>query len=208
MKKCSRAVIEPLPVDDLLTAIRRRRSMGVARLRDEAVSREALLPVLEAARWAPSHGETEPWRFTIYTGDARQALGEAFAAAYRSDAEREGTLRPEVLESQRRRTESAPVWIALGMEPALRVDGSLKMTLDEERMACACAIQNLHLVACARGLAGMWLSQGVMIHPEVARFVGLTAPHAALLGFFVLGWPAIPWPDGERRPLDEITCWR
>ncbi len=182
--------------------------MGVARLSAEPVSRDVLLPILEAARWAPSHGETEPWRFTVYTGEARAALGDAFASAYKIDSMRDGAFKPEIFESQRRRTESAPVWIALGMEPALRSDGSLKMTIEEERMACACAIQNLHLVACARGLAGMWLSQGVMISPEVARAVGLTAPHSELLGFFVLGWPNIPWPEGERRPLDDIVRWR
>ena len=181
--------------------------MGVARLSSEPVEREVLLPVLEAARWAPSHGETEPWRFTVYVGDARDALGEAFAAAYKIDAERDGSFKESSFEGQRNRTLGAPVWISLGMEPALRADGSLKMTLGEERMACACAIQNLHLVANARGLAGMWLSQGVMVHPEVARRIGLTAPHAELLGFFVLGWPNIPWPGGERRPLDETVRW-
>ena len=198
---------QPVPVDDLLDAIKRRRSMGVARLSDEPVGRDVLLPVLEAARWAPSHGETEPWRFTVYQGDARIALGEAFAEAYRFEAERDGTFKQDSFEGQRNRAFGAPVWISLGMEPALRSDGALKMTLDEERLACACAIQNLHLVACARGLAGMWLSKGVMVSPEVARFAGLTAPHAELLGFFVLGWPNIPWPEGERRPLEETVRW-
>lgn len=81
------------------------------------------------------------------------------------------------------------------------------MGLEEEGLALACAVQNLHLVANAQGLAGMWLSKGVFIHPSVGRFVGLTAPHSRLFGFFVLGWPNIPWPDGERRPLAEKLRW-
>ena len=53
----------------------------------------------------------------------------------------------------------------------------------------------------------MWLSKRVMVHPEVAAFVGLTAPHARLFGFFVLGWPNVSWPEGERRPLREKLRW-
>jgi nitroreductase len=93
------------------------------------------------------------------------------------------------------------------MQPALRPDGALKMSEEEELMAVACAAQNLHLVASAQGLAGMWLSKGVFRHPHVAEFVGLTPPHGRLLGFFVFGWPAIPWPQGERRPLSEKIRW-
>ena len=81
------------------------------------------------------------------------------------------------------------------------------MGLEEEGLALSGAVQNLHLVANAQGLAGMWLSQGVMVHPHVAAFVGLTAPHTRLFGFFVLGWPTIPWPEGERRPLAEKLRW-
>lgn len=194
-------------LDVLLHAIRNRRSMGIARLKPDPVPKELVLTALEAANWAPSHGETEPWRFTVYTGEGRRGLGEVFAQAYRQDAEREGSFKESSFEGQRRRVEASPVWISLGLEPALRPDGSLKMGLEEEGLALACAVQNLHLVANAQGLAGMWLSKGVFIHPTVAQFVGLTAPHARLFGFFVLGWPNIPWPEGERRPLEEKLCW-
>ena len=191
----------------LLKAIRNRRSMGVARLRHDPVAKELILTALEAANWAPSHGETEPWRFTVYTGEGRHTLGEAFGAAYRTDSEREGTFKEANFIAQRERVWAAPVWISLGLEPALRPDSTPKMGLEEEALALACAVQNLHLVASAQGLAGMWLSKGVFVHPQVGEFVGLTAPHSRLLGFFVLGWPAIPWPQGERRPLAEKLRW-
>ena len=194
-------------ITELMQAIRSRRSMGVARLSPDEVPETLILTALEAANWAPSHGETEPWRFTVYTGEGRRGLGEAFAAAYQKDAEREGNFKESSFTGQRERVWAAPVWISLGLEPALRPDGSLKMGLEEESLALACAVQNLHLVANAQGLAGMWLSQGVMVHPEVARFVELTAPHSRLFGFFVLGFPNIPWPSGERRPLEEKLRW-
>jgi len=194
-------------VETLLHAIKNRRSRGVARLRPDSVPQHLIAQALEAADWAPSHGETEPWRFTVYTGAARYALGEAFAEAYRRDAERDGDFKQALFDAQRERTHNVPVWISIGMQPATNADGTMKMTEEEELLAVACAVQNLHLVACAEGLAGMWLSKGVFRDPGVARFVGLTEPHGRLLGFFVLGFPTNPAPDGERRPLHEKVRW-
>jgi nitroreductase len=200
------AALSPEIVDALCTAIAHRRSLGIARLKPDAVDPSIIQRTLEAADWAPSHGDTEPWRFTVYTGESRAALGEAFAEAYRADAEQDGDFKENVYASQKERSQGSPVWISIGLEPALLPDGSLKMTMEEELMAVACAAQNLHLVAAAQGLAGMWLSKGVFRHPKVAEFVGLS-PKGRLLGFFILGWPSIDWPAGERRPLSEKVRW-
>ena len=193
-------------VDLLCEAIANRRSLGIARVHpDKPVDRSLIEKALRAADWAPSHGETEPWRFTVYTGKSRQALGDAFAEAYRLEAGEQG-FKQATLEANRARALGAPVWISIGMTPGLRPDGSLQMTEEDEVIAVGCAVQNLHLVANAMGLAGMWLSKNVFIHPHVAEFVGLKPP-SRLLGFFFLGWPAIPWPEGERRPLSEKVRW-
>lgn len=201
------AALSDETVDALMTAIKHRRSMGVARLLPDPVEPTLIQQALEAADWAPSHGDTEPWRFVVYTGQARNALGDAFAEAYRHDAERDGGFKQTTFDAQRERSQSAPVWISIGMQPAIIGDGSPKMSIEEELMAVACAVQNLHLVASAQGLAGMWLSKGVFRHERVAQFVGLEPPYGRLLGFFVLGKPSIPWPAGERRPHHEKVQW-
>lgn len=193
-------------IDVLCAAIAHRRSLGIARVHpDQPVDSRLIAKALQAADWAPSHGETEPWRFTVYTGESRHALGDAFGEAYRLDAGEDG-FKQATFEANRARALGAPVWISIGMSPGLRSDGSLRMTEEDEVIAVGCAVQNLHLVANAMGLAGMWLSKNVFIHPHVAQFVGLEPPER-LLGFFFLGWPAIPWPEGERRPLAEKVRW-
>ena len=193
-------------VEIVCAAIAHRRSMGLARVHaDMPIEKAKVERVLRAADWAPSHGETEPWRFTVYTGDSRLALGEAFAEAYRSDTTA-ATFKPNTYEANLNKAVSAPVWISIGMMPKLREDGSLMMTALEEMLAVACAVQNLHVVANAQGLAGMWLSKGVHVHPYVAKFVGLEPP-SRLLGFFFLGYPNIPWTEGERRPIEEKVHW-
>lgn len=180
-------------VSALLAAIRHRRSMGLSRLKPDAVDPRLIEQMLEAANWAPSHGDTEPWRFTVFMGEGRERLADLFEAA-------DGQA------GARKRAFAAPVWISIGMAPALREDGSLLMTEDEELMAVACAVQNLHLMASALGLAGMWHSKGSSIHPAVARGLGLESP-ARLLGFFMLGWPATEWLTSTRRPLSEKVWW-
>jgi nitroreductase len=188
----------------LLDAIANRRSLGLSRLHPHPVDRSVIEAMLEAANWAPSHEDTEPWRFTVFSGEGREKLADMFGEAYRSDAGDD--FREDRYEAHRARAMSAPVWISLGVSPALNEDGSLKMTEDEEIMAVACAVQNLHLVASAYGLAGMWHSKGSSVHPVVAKALGLPPP-GRLLGMFFCGWPAIAWPSGERGPWEEKVTW-
>ena len=160
--------------------------------------------MLEAANWAPSNGDTEPWRFTVFTGDSRIKLGEAFAEAYREDAGDD--FKQISFDTYKDRGTSAPLWISIGMTPKLNDDGSLYMSEDEEIMAVACAVQNMHLIATAAGLVGMWHSKGVSAHPKLAEFVGLSAP-SRLLGFFWAGYPTVAWPEGERGPASDKVTW-
>ena len=179
--------------DSVFAVIQSRRSMGLSRLKPDAVDPSLIRRMLEAADWAPSHGDTEPWRFTVFAGDGRDRLAALFEAA-------DGQA------GARKRAFAAPVWIAIGMDPGRREDGTLLMTEDEELMAVACAVQNLHLMASALGLAGMWHSKGSSAHPAVARGLGLEPP-ARLLGFFMCGWPATDWLTSARRPLSEKVRW-
>lgn len=188
----------------LLAAMAHRRSMGLSRLLPDPVDPALIDRMLRAADWAPSHGETEPWRFTVFTGEGRTQLADLYGAAYLAGAG--DSPDSAKLEAFRQRAFAAPLWIAIGLEPGRREDGSLKMSEEDEGMAVACAVQNLHLMASAQGLAGMWHSKGVSVHPAVAQGLGLEEP-ARLLGFFLAGWPNCDWPEGDRRPLEEKVRW-
>ena len=178
----------------IFDAIQDRRSMGLSRLSDQPVDRALIERMLEAANWAPSHGDTQPWRFTVFAGEGRAQLAAIFAGAMKEP------------EAARKRAFAAPVWISIGMAPARKPDGSLQMPLEEELMAVACAVQNLHLMAQSLGLAGMWHSKGSSVAPAVAAGLGLQAPDR-LLGFFMCGWPAGDWLTSTREPISERVRW-
>jgi nitroreductase len=188
----------------LVDAIRTRRSIPLKQLSPEPIDLDTIALMLEAANWAPSHGQTEPWRFSVFAGDGRRGLSAAFGAAYRQIAG--AGCDPAAERAQSDRIWQAPVWISLGMLPALDERGAARMPEWEELIAVGSAVQNAHLVATALGLGCKWTSGAVAIHPHVARFVGLEPP-ARLLGFLYVGRPAVALPTGTRRPLDEKVKW-
>jgi nitroreductase len=155
--------------------------------------------MLEAANWGQSNDDTEPWRFKVFMGDSRAHLAEMYAAAYRADLEG-GEVDPTAEQGYRDRAYLATVWIAIGVDP------DPEAVPEEELMAVATAVQNLSLVASAAGLAGMWHSKGVSVHPTVASALGWSAPKR-LLGFFFCGIPNCTWPEGERKPHPDKVTW-
>lgn len=195
--------------DIVFENIRNRRTFKVATLSPEPVERAVVERILEAATWAPSHGQTEPWRFVVFTGDARVELGRVFAETFKAVNEPIGKFTQAAYESQRDRVMMAPVWIGIGMQPAIKADGTRAMPEEEELAAVACAVQNLHLMTAACGLGGQWTSNPTATHPRVAEFLGITPPGKSM-GFFALGHirPDAPRPTGKRRPIEERVQWR
>ena len=189
-----------LASEQFLALAKHRRSSGLSKLKPDSVDRRLIERMLEAANWAPSHGDTEPWSFTVFTSDGRAKLAELFLAAQAVD---HSPIDPAAAQ---KRAYAAPVWISIGLKPQLREDGNLRMPFEEELMAVACAVQNLHLMAQSQGLAGMWHSKGSSIHPEVARGLGLEPP-SRLLGFFMCGWPAVENLNGTSRPISDKVTW-
>lgn len=191
--------LSPLPTAALLELIRHRRSIKQNLLRPDPVPREHVERMLEAANWAPNHGGSEPWRFAVFAGEARRALGETFARSYRLGTDA-GKYSPEAEKAQLERVWLAPVWISIGMQPSGRHPEW------EEVAAVGAAVHAAQLVAASLGLGAFWTSGMPVLHENTAKFVGLEAP-ARLLGFLYVGYPAIPWPQGLRGDWREKVTW-
>lgn len=187
-----------ISADDVLAAIRTRRSIG--KCTDVVPDRALIEQLLEAARWAPSHKQTEPWRFIVLSGDARlkldDALGEASArlAAEQPDARGRKPFAPG-------KTLRAPYLIAAYVEPQ---PANPEI---EEIAAGAAAIQNMLLAANALGLAAMWRSGELVYTPEVRDCLRLPED-AVMLGVIYVGYAATEAPQRERHPIESFTEWR
>ena len=95
--------------------IRRRRTVKPKEFSDQTISNEILDEILENANWAPTHGFTEPWRFSVFTGEARHELAEFLAATYKA-VTTEDTYRQNKYEGMKRNATLAPVVIVIGMK--------------------------------------------------------------------------------------------
>ncbi|MDW8054727.1 MAG: nitroreductase [Anaerolineae bacterium] len=193
----------PTATQTLLQIIRERRTYPPKDIDPSApVSREDIQLMLEAARWAPNHGLTEPWRFTVFMGEARKQLGERFAEAYRLLTPPD-KYDPQAEDFQRRRPLAAPVWISIGMYRS----GQDKMPEWEDLASVAIAAQHIMLVAHTLGYGSKWVSGEIVQHDRVRELVGLEPP-SQLLGFVFVGRPASGTsPVGNRSPIETKVRW-
>ncbi len=64
---------------DVMEAIKGRASTRA--FLDTPVSQETVRTILDAARWAPSGANTQPWQVAVATGEVKQRIGDAIVAA-------------------------------------------------------------------------------------------------------------------------------
>jgi nitroreductase len=180
-------------------AIRGRRSVG--RVRQDGLARDRILRLLEAATWAPNHKVTEPWRFVVIRGDARDALGEAHADAV---ARAGGApLSPEARAGAVALTRRAPVIIVCICTPS----SDDPVVRREDRDAVAAAVQNLSLAAHADGLGTIWRTGLFVDEAEVRAPLGC-AEADEIVGFVYVGEPDEAPAAPPRRRAEDVTEWR
>ena len=182
--------------------IRHRRTIKPKLFSDDSIDTSVIEEILENANWAPTHGMTQPWWFTLFTGRARESLAEFLAETYKAITTPE-TFKPNKYEGMRVNPTLAPVVIAIGM----RRQQAEKISELDEQLAVACAVQNMHLTAAAHGLGGFWSTNDAAISDQMRQFLKLETKDRAM-GLFYLGYPAGGWPTGTRTPIAEQVTWR
>ena len=181
-------------------AIRGRRSVG--RVRQDTITRDRLAGLVEAATWAPNHKVTEPWRFVVIAGAARDALGAAHADAV---ARANPGLTPEARAAAALAlTSRAPVIIAC----ICRSDAADPVMRREDRDAVCAGVQNLLLAAHADGLGAIWRTGAFIDEDEVRAHLGCDAAEE-IVGFVYVGEPdGPPPPPPARAGGADVTEWR
>lgn len=163
---------------------------------DDAIITE----ILTNATWAPNHGRTEPWQFTVFSGDGLQKLADFQSELYKSEA---GDNFKEITYNKlKQQPLRASHIIAIGMK---RTTGKPIPEI-EDIEAVACSVQNIYLSVTAYGLGGYWTSGGVTYKESAKPFFGL-GEQDKLLGFFYIGHVAIPSTAATRLPVEEKVKW-
>ena len=193
--------------DILLDLIKSRRS--IRRYIDESIPRSSILRLLEAATWAPSAHNRQPWRFAVITEPAvkdrlARAMGERLQADRTADGDDPEDIGRDVARSYVRLT-GAPVLIVVCSTMADMDTYPDPQRAHNERImavqSTAMATQNLLLQAHADGLAACWLCAPLFVPALVQKTLKLPDDWEPQ-GVITLG-KAAETREKTRLPLDS-----
>lgn len=166
---------------DVLEAIKGRRSIRA--FKSEDVPPEIVEKLIDAARWAPSAGNIQPWEFIIVRNPeikrnlAKAALNQSFI-------------------------EEAPVVIVVCAD---EIRSSQGYGVRGKTLYCiqdtAAATQNIHLAAYSLGLGTCWVGA---FNEEEARKILEIPQGVRPVAIIPVGYPAEKPPARNRRPLNQI----
>jgi coenzyme F420-0:L-glutamate ligase/coenzyme F420-1:gamma-L-glutamate ligase len=197
--------------DTLLKVIRERRS--IRRFADRPVSREDVKRLIEAARWAPSNHNRQPWRFVVLDEaeriqmlarkvqpevEARLSALPVVASAHAAEFERHALFfakAPVVLIVMHRQPINAAAAVLEGLKNGELVSG--------EPLSAAMAVENLLLAAHALGLGACVLTAPLLAPMAFRQVLAIPAGYD-LTCVVALGYPAETPTAPRRKELDQI----
>jgi F420 biosynthesis protein FbiB-like protein len=178
------------------------------------VSKDVVERVLEAACWAPSAHNRQPWRFAVITEPVRiEQLARAMGARLRHDLEADGVaesvIEADTSKSYARIT-GAPVVVALCLTMAdMDTYPDARRNTNEYLMAVqstAMAGQNLLLVAHDLGLGACWMCAPLFV-PEIIKIELELPDDWQPQALITLGYAA-ETKEKTRNPLEKSVLWR
>ena len=189
-------------LSEITDLIKDRRTIYPEQFSERKVQRDQIERILNNAIWAPTHGNTQPWRFQVFTEKSRESLSDFLSNWYVNNTP-EDKFNPKKFQKLQTRPLLSSVVIAIVMHK----DTETNIMELEEIEAVACAVQNMHLTCTAYGLGGFWSTPKAVYTSEMNQFLGI-CENDKCLGLFYIGYPAIEWPKAHRKPIEYVTTWR
>ncbi len=197
---------------------------AVRRLRPDPIPADVLDRVLQAACWAPTGGNMQPWRIIVVRGEEnKRALAEVYAPEWRTYTEfgRRRAERQQLPEADRAKLErtlaagdylaehltEAPAILLFIADPAMMAitDKNLDRISMVGGGSVYTAVQNTMLACCAEGLGCTLTTLHCIREPEVKAALGIPESWATL-AMVPIGYP-IGRGHGPiaRRPPAELV---
>jgi nitroreductase len=195
---------------------------AVRRLRPDPVPEATIERVLQAAAWAPTGGNRQPWRVVVVTDSgSKQRLGELYAARWRAYATHHRSLLASMPEQARardekmlkagdhlaKRFEQSPVVLVVCFQPELLAvtDTGLGRVSVVGGASIYTAVENLLLACRAEGLGCVLTTLLCADEPQVKRLLSIPEPWATAAAVPV-GYP-LGRGHGpvSRRPVEKLA---
>lgn len=163
---------------DILNLLKTRRSIRT--YKDKDVPKDLLFKILEAARWAPTGANLQPWHFIIITdSETRKEIGNLARFFFIKSSH----------------VEKAPVVIALGFDTKKGKYGRYDVTL---------AGGNIITIAHSLGLGTCWI--GAFDEKGVKKILNVP-DNVEIVGLITLGYPDEEPEPPPRIELEKVVHW-
>jgi nitroreductase len=190
--------------------------------------REIIQECLEAATWAPSATNQQPWEFIVLSGHALEKVNavilEHFAermqesTAFDSVPEDLAARQQEIFASLMAAGDAAGIGANDIFQRSLRFfDAPVSVYFvtrkrpdNQYLLSTAAALENFLLAAHAQGLGACWLNVTVVCAEEIKMHLGIASDRELVSGV-ALGYPdatsALNTFTRSRVPAEEVTTW-
>jgi nitroreductase len=156
--------------------ITRRRTRKPALFSKEVPDRESIIQLIDTARHAPNHHNTEPARFYLLDSKTIETVGRLFGEVVAGN----GSDPVLVEKGERKKKEwgTAPglLVVTCRTDRASVLVQKKPAIIEEDYATCSCICQNLALLFEAQGLACKWSTGPVWEHPQFAETVRMREP--------------------------------
>lgn len=187
----------------LFDAITQRRLIKPDTFNGKIIDDKLIEQLLDAANWAPNHGNTEPWRFVIYKQNAIKNFCNDHAEMYKSN-----TAAELFSESTYRKIATRGDMASHLIVCYMKRGNNAKIPLIEEICAAACAIQNLWLMATQYQIGLYWGTGGMVHHSCMKTYFNLEEEDS-MMGLLFVGYTDMPLPKGKRNTdAHTKTIWK
>ncbi|GBF71878.1 nitroreductase [Paenibacillus sp. 598K] len=158
---------------------------------------ERILMMMEQAAWAPFHSAEEPWRFLLFTDDAKELLLRAFFS----------TKTPEFIDKyganlHRMFVTDTPIHLMVVIPR-----GQSEMHWMEAHGAASAFIQNFQLLAWEQGIGVVWKTSAFLYEPDFCRRIGVQDDEY-IVGYLQAGYyeaKAVPKAKARTAIKDRLT---
>lgn len=180
--------------------IRTRRTIYADAYTEKEISKEIIEELLINATWAPTHKQTQPWRFIVVQQKHSLDFGTFMADFYKEKLSSEAYPLSQY-ETTRLYPKNA-VLIVIIMQRSQRV----KIPEWEEIAAVSCAVQNLWLSCTDYDIGCYWDTCDAAI--AYGKHLGIS-DNERCLGVFYMGYydPKESTVRRKRKPLYEKVTW-
>ena len=203
-----------MDIDNFIDLVKSRRSIRA--YKPDPVSDEFIQKIIEAARWAPSGGNSQPWEFiVIKRKETKDKIADLFVESTKpirqAELTREKELRVVALEREISEPgfKKAPVFILLCGDP--RLNEAFPLAVYQKSGAevlisnFASAFLCMQLAAKSLGLGSQWVSAtGGLMEGQLKKLLDI--PNGfKIYDMMAVGYPAYQAGPRSPRKIEEMT---